>query len=216
PLNPSGWYGGGVDAIVGATPIAYFFASNDWIPNSAQLQNFFSTFWSNMIFGNSYGAVAETSRLAIIIALIYMTYKKVLDWAIPVFYFVTIFIIALIFALIMPYETNVLLYSILHLLVGGVMFGAVFMLTDPVTIPINRQGRVIFAILVGSFTMLIRLATSHNEGVAFAILLVNILVPIIDRQTSNLTHLNTNKKWLSIGATFGVSALVVLLFARFI
>ena len=211
PLNPAGWY---PDAMVGATPIAQIFAANDWVPSAFQLRVFFNQWWSNLVFGNAYGATAETARLAVLIAFVYMAFNKVLDWVIPVFYFATIFVLAFIFGLTQP--TDALLYAVMHLLVGGVIFGGVFMLTDPVTIPINRQGRVMFAILVASFTMLIRFSTSHNEGVAFSILLANILVPTLDRITSNVTTRDTHKKWISIAATFAIGAVVVLAFAIFV
>ena len=213
-LNPSSWYGYGQDIVVGATPIARLFVVNDWAPSAFQLQNFFSTFWSNLLLGNSYGAVAEHARIAIVIACAYMIFKKVIDWVIPAVYIGTIFVIALIFGIYLG--TDAILYPVMHLLSGGIVFASVFMLTDPVTGPINRQGKIIFTILIAAFTMLIRLSTDHSEGISFAILLANILVPIIDKKTANVTTINLGKKWASLGAIFGVSTIIVLLFAIFI
>ena len=196
------------DTITSATPLAGLNRMN-WLMTAEEAYHFVRTSggFGRMLMGNVPGAVAETSRLAILIAFVYMAWKKALDWVLPVFYVGTVFLITLIYGLIIGAG---ILYPLIHILTGGIIFGAVFMATDPVTTPINRQGKAIWAILLGMFTLLIRFTANHAEGVAFSLLLMNILVPIIDSRTANITIADTSKKIMSIVIAFVASAVIVI------
>jgi len=201
-----------IDSITGATPMSgmHFL---DW-GFSGELTNTAGAFYvqnmggyMNLLMGTTPGAIGETARLALIVALIFMISRKVVDWVIPVAYLGTIFIMAKLIGL---YLGIGIWYPMVHILTGGIIFGAVFLANDPVTTPVNRQGRLIFAILFAMFTLLIRIGSTHAEGVGFAILLVNMLVPFIDQRTASLTTENINKKIMSVGITFVVAVAVVL------
>lgn len=196
------------DMLTQATPLAGLNAYN-WVMTSTEASQFLYTTGGigRLFLGFVPGAIGEVSRFALLLALAYMIYKKVADWVVPAVYLGTVFVITLIYGF---YIGAGVLYPVIHLLTGGLIFGAVFLATDPVTIPINRQGKVIFALLLAMFTLLIRFLSSHTEGVAFAILLTNMLVPFIDSKTANITSEDTNKKWMSIAITFAVVAVVVL------
>lgn len=199
-----------VDATSAATPLNSI-AVNGWIFTEDIGRELINSYggYTSMLLGSIPGSIGETARLAVLIALGYMCYKKVLDWTVPVFYIGTIFIISYIIGL--RYGLGIW-YPTFHLLSGGLIFGAVFMATDPVTNPVNRQGRIIFAILLGMITLILRFKSNHPEGVMYSILLMNMFVPVIDSKTSNVTIKDTKMKWLSVIITFVVALIVVSLF----
>lgn len=131
---------------------------------------------SHMFLGNIGGAIGETSALALIIGGIYLLVRRVIKWHTPVIYIGTVFILSLIFKQDISYA----LYQVLG---GGLIMGAFFMATDYSTSPINDGGKMVFALGCGLITFLIRAFGSYPEGVSFAILLMNILAPYIERLT---------------------------------
>ena len=196
------------DIVTSATPLSGLKA-NGWTMTLHEAYRWVETTGGlgRMLVGLVPGSTGETARLASLIALCYLIYKKALDWVLPIFYLGTIFIITFIYGLIIGAG---ILYPVIHLLTGGVVFGAVFMATDPVTTPINRQGKMIWAICLALCTLLIRFNASHTEGVALSLLLMNMFVPFIDTQTANITTKNTGKKVLSVFITFVVATVVVI------
>lgn len=198
------------DAVTTATPLANA-ASQGWFFSSDLGNSYVESFggFANLFFGTVPGAIGETARLAILIAMIYLIYKKVIDWTVPAFYLGTIFLITLLVGL---YFGLGFWYPVFHLLSGGLMFAAVFMATDPVTNPINRQGRIIFSILLAMFTLLLRFSSNYPEGAVFAIMFMNMFVPFIDAKTANITTENSNKKWMSVILTIFISILLVFAF----
>ena len=126
-----------------------------------------------MFLGLINGSMGEISAAALLLGGIYLIVRKVISPAIPVAFLGTVAVLSLVFGL----------DPIFQLCAGGVMLGAIFMATDYVTSPITTPGRIIFGIGCGIFTMLIRVYASYPEGVSFAILLMNILTPHIDRLT---------------------------------
>ncbi|MCL1936434.1 MAG: RnfABCDGE type electron transport complex subunit D [Defluviitaleaceae bacterium] len=196
------------DVVTGPTPLVGLNAVN-WTMNPMEASNFLSSVGGagRMLLGLVPGAIAETSRLALILALIYMCYKRVADWVTPVVYIGTIFIITTIYGFIIGAG---FWYPLIHLLTGGIIFGATFLATDPVTIPITRQGKVMFGILLAMFTLLIRFNSSHGEAVAFSILLMNIVVGIIDVKSYGITSDNIKKKKISLGITFVAASIIVI------
>lgn len=127
----------------------------------------------NLFFGAVAGSLGETSALAILVGGIYLFYKGALDYRIPVGILGTVVVMSLITGQ----------DPVFHLLAGSVLFGAVFMATDPVTSPVTVRGRWIFGIGVGLIIMLIRVWGSYPDGVTFAILLMNAVTPLLNRWT---------------------------------
>jgi electron transport complex protein RnfD len=101
-------------------------------------------------------------------------------------------------------------FPVIQIFTGGAFLGAVFLATDPITTHISVQGKVIFAVLFAMFTLVIRFATVHAEGVAFSILLANIFVPFIDSKTANAENSNFGKKAISVALLFVVATVAVV------
>ena len=133
---------------------------------------------SAMFLGNTNGSLGETSALACIIGGLYLLIRRTAAWQIPLGAILTVVVIAGIAELAGAHITMVE-----HLLGGALLFGALFIATDPVSSPLTPLGRLIFGAGFGGFVMLLRLASSYPEGVMFAVLLMNALVPLINRWT---------------------------------
>lgn len=130
-----------------------------------------------MFLGKIGGSLGETSAVAILLGGIYLFLKGHIDWRIPGGYIGT----AAVFAF---FAEKFSLYAVAeHLLAGGLLFAAIFMATDMVTSPTTKTGRLLFGIGCGLVTMFVRIIASAPEGVTYAILFMNALVPIIDRYT---------------------------------
>ena len=125
--------------------------------------------------------MGEVSAIAILIGGIFLIWKKIISPIIPCAFIGTVFVFALIYYGVTGGDMGALHMAIFHVCAGGVMFGAFFCATDYVTSPIMDRGKLIFGIGCGAVTMIIRLWCSYPEGVSFAILLMNILTPFIDR-----------------------------------
>ena len=138
------------------------------------------------------GSLGETSALLCLLGLLYLIITKVINWRIPVIYLATVFMIT---GAIGYYHQLGLWYPLFHILSGGLMFGAIFMATDPVTSPTTPYGQVIYALLLGLLTVAFRFLTNYPEGVATAILTMNMLVFIIDRIGAKVRF---NLRWLLI------------------
>lgn len=189
------------DTLSSATPLSnmtaggYVLTYNNLVAPFGNLFNFF--------FGNIPGSIGETCSLLCIVSFIYLTYKKIIKWRIPVFYVSTVVVISLIICL----TKNIGLWFILfNILSGGLLFGAVFMATDPVTTPITRTGQIISGIILGIITMIIRYLTPLPEGVLISILIVNILTILINYLSIKLY----NKKIIKIICLI-LSIIIVLL-----
>ncbi|MDO4673151.1 MAG: RnfABCDGE type electron transport complex subunit D, partial [Porphyromonadaceae bacterium] len=130
----------------------------------------------DMFIGNMGGCIGEVSSLAIILGGIYLIIRKVIDPKIPLVYIATTAVLLVVF--------NKSVDGILEqLLSGGLMLGAFFMATDYVTIPVTPNGKVIFALGCGLLTAIIRVFGGYPEGVSYAILLMNLTVPLIEDLT---------------------------------
>lgn len=134
-------------------------------------------YWQ-MFVGYTGGCIGEVSALALLLGMVYMLYKKVITWHIPVYYLGSVFVIMGIYYI---FTGNPKYDPITQILSGGLMLGAIFMATDYVTSPMSKKGKIIFAIGCGVLTVIIRLYGAYPEGVSFAILIMNAFVPIIDR-----------------------------------
>ena len=132
----------------------------------------------DMFFGNIGGCIGEISAFALLIGFGYMLWRKVISWHIPVYYLATV----LILTTILYYTTqDAKFLPLAHLLSGGLMLGAIFMATDYATSPMTIKGQIIFAVGCGVLTVIIRSFSAYPEGVSFAILIMNALVPLIDK-----------------------------------
>lgn len=154
-----------MDAVSSATPLTALKAG---LPLSPHI---------DMFLGNIGGCIGETSALALIAGGLYLIVRRIIDPRIPLIYIGTVALITFI-AGPMGLFTGDALY---HILGGGLMIGAIFMATDYPTSPISGTGKIIFAAGCGILTSVIRLWGGYPEGVSYAILLMNLAVPLIDR-----------------------------------
>lgn len=155
---------GGVDLVATATPLEVIKLGTD-----AELPSLV-----DMFLGNRAGAIGETSALALIVGGLYLIARRVIKWQVPVIYIVTVFLLSLI----IKQDLTIALYQVLG---GSLILAAFFMITDYSTTPINTLGKMVFAFGCGVITVLIRFWGSYPEGVSFAILLMNILSPYIEK-----------------------------------
>ena len=121
--------------------------------------------------GTSGGPPGEVSALALLLGFAWLLVTRVITWHIPV----AIFASVALFALAVGDNIGVQLLS------GGLMLGAIFMATDYVTSPMSRKGMIVYGVMIGVITVVIRKWGAYPEGVSFAILLMNSFVPLIDR-----------------------------------
>ena len=155
-----------LDTVTSATPLGL-----------AKFEHITTSYFS-LLSGNVAGCIGETSALALILGGAYLLYKKIIDYRIPVAYIGTVFIFSSVMYLISP---NQYVSPLFHVLAGGLLIGAFFMATDPVTSPVTVKGRWIFGIGCGLITMIIRLWGGLPEGVMYSILLMNAVTPLISR-----------------------------------
>lgn len=135
---------------------------------------------SQLFLGTVSGSIGETSAVAILIGGAYLLYRGHIDWRIPGSFLGTVFILTSIIGLI---KGEGLWYPLFHLCAGGLLLGAFFMATDWVTSPVTRLGRILFGTGCGLLVVLIRLKGGYPEGVAYSILLMNVVTPLLDRYT---------------------------------
>lgn len=133
---------------------------------------------SNFFIGTIPGAVGETSALLCLIAFIYLTITKTIKWKIPLTYVTVVFVMTYIIGSI---NNLGLWYPLFQILSGGLMFGAVFMATDPVTSPTTSVGQVLYGLFLGILTVIFRYLTPYPEGVLTSILTMNMFVFILDK-----------------------------------
>lgn len=151
------------DAVTGATPLAVL--KSEGTANLNLL---------NMFLGSTGGSAGEVSALALIIGGIYLIVRRVIDYKIPLIYILTVGLLTSLIELDITY----FLPSILG---GGLMLGAIFMATDYATSPNSFWGVIIYSLGLGIITVLIRKFSNMPEGVSFAILIMNIVTPLIDK-----------------------------------
>lgn len=174
---PSGAWGNIADTVSGATPLAALKAGE-------------SVNWMNLFFGNVQGTIGETSALAILIGAAILLVKGVIDFRIPLTYIGSFAIFVLLFGG-HGFDLN---YLLCHLFGGGLMLGAWFMATDYVTTPITKRGQLVYGVCLGIFTGLFRIFGGSAEGVSYAIIFCNLLVPIIERFTMPVAFGKGGKK----------------------
>lgn len=131
----------------------------------------------DLLFGQTAGSMGETCRIAIILGGLFLIFTKVSNWRIPVSYIGSVFVAAAIGNHFLP---DSIAPPVFQVLTGGLLFGALFMATDPVTSPFTNAGKYTAGILCGILTVSIRSFSGYVEGVMFSIVLINALAPLID------------------------------------
>ena len=172
------------DGITGATPLAILKNGDKAVDVATVLASGdgttqVSTSVLKMFLGTIGGTIGETSTLAILIGGIFLLAMKIINWRIPVFYLGTFSIFVLLFGG-RGFDVT---YLAAELCGGGIMLGAFFMATDYVTSPITPNGKIVFGVLLGILTGVFRIFGASAEGVSYAIIICNLLVPLIEKVT---------------------------------
>ena len=154
------------DAVTAATPLAAMHQGQ--MPADSIL---------DMFLGNVGGCIGETSAALLLVGFVYLLYKKVITARIPLAYIGTVAVLTFLF----PMGNDRLSWMAAQLFGGGLMLGAIFMATDYVTSPLTKLGQIVYGIGCGALTVLIRYFGGYNEGVSYAILVMNCCVVLLDR-----------------------------------
>ena len=162
-----------IDTVTGATALAEL-KNSGFTADSISVKNLF--------IGNIHGTIGETSAIAILIGAVILLAFKVIDLKIPLTYIgsFAVFLILYMLGTGKGFDVN---YLFSHLFGGGLMLGAWFMATDYVTRPITKKGQYIYAVILGLLTGVFRIFGNSAEGVSYAIIFTNLLVPLIERVT---------------------------------
>lgn len=160
-----------VDGVSGATPLAL-------LKNGGEL-----TSVKTLLLGTYSGTLGETSAAAILIGFVYLIIRRVISPRIPLCVVGSAMLFIIIFGWGKGYEITSG-YILTHLLSGGLLAGAVFMATDYVTAPVTKWGQIIFAVIIGFLTAFIRTCSGSTEGISYAIIITNLLTPLIEKWTA--------------------------------
>jgi electron transport complex protein RnfD len=155
-----------VDGVSAATPLAMAKFEQEQAP------------LASMFLGDTSGSLGETSTVILIVCGLWMVYRKIFDWRIPSSILVTVFLLSGLLYAIAPAQYPPPWYMLAS---GGLLFGAIYMATDPVGSPLAPNGAWIFGVGIGTLVVLIRLFGGLPEGVQYSILLMNSAAPLIDR-----------------------------------
>ncbi len=158
------------DIVTSATPLA-----SEYTPEKAP--------YLELLFGTTTGCLGETCSIALLIGGIYLIIRKIISPVTPISFIGTVGLLSFIYGTADTGMMYGLEHALYQMLSGGLILGAFFMATDYVTTPITNKGKLIFGIGCGLITFIIRTFGSYPEGVSFAILLMNIVTPYIDRFT---------------------------------
>jgi len=157
------------DAVSSATYLAIIKENPAWVPEMSD--------YMSLLFGKVGGCIGETSAVALIIGGIYLIIRKTIHWRIPVFYIGSFAVFAFIFGRTGFFSGDIL-FEILN---GGLLMGAFFMATDYATSPITPNGKIVMGVGCGLLTVFIRFFGGYPEGVSYAIIIMNLFVPLIDK-----------------------------------
>lgn len=169
PIQMTSWQEPGWDAVSTATPLA--------VMKSGEAAGQLPELW-DMFLGNTGGCIGETSVLALLIGAVYLLVKRVISPELPLVFIGTVGFMTWMLGGSEGLFTGDFVY---HIFAGGLILGAFFMATDYTTSPVTFRGRIVMGIGCGLLTSIIRLYGGYPEGVSYSILLMNLVVPIIDR-----------------------------------
>lgn len=192
-----------IDSVAGATPLT---AIGDSLLNIPEMIKNYSLM--DLFMGNIPGGMGEISAVLIIIGGVYLFIRKAADYRITVSMLASFTVLMLVAALVLDYKNThtIVLYQLLS---GGLLYGAVFMATDPVTSSVTKPGRWIYGLLLGILVALFRLFGANPEGVAYSILICNMFAPLIDyHKWSKSTY--SYKMWLGYGIALAAAILIVV------
>ena len=170
PSTKAPLFGGLADVVTAATPLTTM-KSGEFAELTAQYS------LSDMFIGNIGGSLGEISSMMLLIGGLYLIFRKVISWQIPVAYIGTVAILTFLF----PQGNDALTWMLYNVLGGGLFLGAFFMATDYVTSPVTKKGQLIFGLGCGLITVFIRYFGSYPEGVCYSILVMNCCTWIIDK-----------------------------------
>lgn len=162
-----------IDAISGASPLNHMMSQLGLMAMVSEIQ-------ADPLYGDFAGAGWEWINMAFLLGGTALLFMRVIHWQIPVAMLAGIFIASLLFNL---YDSEIYASPLFHLFAGGTMLGAFFIATDPVTASTTPRGRLIYAALIGVLAYTIRIWGGYPDGIAFAVLIANATVPLIDRYT---------------------------------
>jgi electron transport complex protein RnfD len=173
PVHMTNWTfapAASTDAVTSATYLAMIKETPAFVPE-------FSDYMA-LLFGKIGGCIGETSAVALLIGGLYLLVRKIINWRIPVFYIGSFAVFAFIFGRTGFFQSGNLLFEVLN---GGLIMGAFFMATDYATSPITPNGKIVMGIGCGFLTVFIRFFGGYPEGVSYAIIIMNLFVPLIDK-----------------------------------
>ena len=163
---------GALDALSGATPLAA--VKNGVEAGIVPMQD--------LLLGNMPGSLGEVASLALVLGFVYLLWRKVITWHVPVTVLATMALFAFVVALSRGGDAALLWqFPLFHILAGGALLGSIFMATDYATSPMTVRGAVIYAVGIGAITMCIRLWGAYPEGMSFAILIMNSVTPLLNK-----------------------------------
>ena len=153
------------------------------------------------------GSLGETSALLILVGAIYLFIRKSYDVFVPLVYLGTVLFLGYAVSLFYDVDPS---FPWVYLLSGGLMFGAIYMATDPVTMPVTRPGRIYYAFGLGAVTFLIRIFGNLPEGVVFAIVIMNMFVPVMDYAKWSHTKFNLKRSLIFASIILTITIITVL------
>ncbi|SMC72676.1 RnfABCDGE type electron transport complex subunit D [Papillibacter cinnamivorans] len=186
PMSRSSILGASADAVTGATPMTFLHAGT--LPKGVELYQ--------MLMGQRGGSLGETSALLLLLGGAYLVVRRVIPLRIPVAFLGTAALLTLLF----PRGNSPLEWMLYSLMGGGMLLGAIFMATDPATSPVTAAGQWIYGALCGALTVFFRYFGAYPEGVAYAILISNASVWIIERGTFPRRFGTKRRSWKKAGA----------------
>lgn len=165
-----------VDGFSGATPLGIL---KEGIKSGQSVSQLLPNLPSNfdLFYGSMSGSLGEISAMAILLGGLYMIFKKIITWQIPTAVLGSMFVLQGILFLVNPEQ---FINPLFHILTGGAMLGAIYMATDMVTSPMSSKGQLIYGAAIGIITICIRNFGAYPEGISFAILIMNGIVPLIN------------------------------------
>ncbi len=169
-----------IDALTSATPLAII----KYQPENVRWLIYNTDYLKNLLFGNTGGCIGETSAILLFIGGLFLIFKKIISYHIPLAYILTVFMLMSFSSLISKNGFSIY-FPLIHILAGGLFLGAFFMATDMVTSPLTHKGMLIFGIGCGILTCIIRIFGGYPEGVSYSILIMNAVTPLIDRFIKN-------------------------------
>lgn len=165
------------DALSGATPLGFLQEGTKAGESITQIMSKMPGSHLDMFLGNIGGSLGEVAGVALVLGFIYMLWKKIITWHIPVTIIATVAFFSGVLWLADPTKFA---DPVFHIVTGGLLLGAIFMATDYVSSPMSKRGMIVYAIGIGMLTVVIRIFGAFPEGMSFAILIMNAFVPIIN------------------------------------